>query len=86
MGQSPRLRLMDVYIDQIDKLHVLGGASWGRSPPPPPPPKGERPKCYSRLDMNLGDVSSRKCWKGVRRPAVKTRKIRGPQKKKKIMK
>ena len=43
-------------------------------PPPPPPPKGERPKCYSRLDMNLDNVSSRKCWKGVWRPAVKTRK------------
>ena len=26
--------------------------------PPPPPPKGESPKCYSRLDMNPGDVSS----------------------------
>ena len=38
------------------------------------PPQGERPKCYSRLDMIPGDVSSRKCWKGVRRPAVKTRK------------
>ena len=25
---------------------------------PPPPPKGESPKCYSRLDMNPGDVSS----------------------------
>ena len=23
-----------------------------------PPPKGESPKCYSRLDMNPGDVSS----------------------------
>ena len=29
------------------------------------PPQGERPKCYSRLDMNPDDVSSRKCWKGV---------------------
>ena len=25
------------------------------------PPQGEIPKCYSRLDMNPGDVSSRKC-------------------------
>ena len=38
----------------------------------PHPSQGERPKCYSRLDMNPGDVSSQKCWKGVRRPAVKT--------------
>ena len=29
--------------------------------------------------MNLDDVSSRKCWNGVRRAAVKTQKIRGPQ-------
>ena len=42
--------------------------------PPPPPPQGKRLKCYSRLDMNHGDVSSQKCWKGVWRPAVKTRK------------
>ena len=27
----------------------------------PPPPQGESPKCYSRLDMNPDDVSSRKC-------------------------
>ena len=47
------------------------------------PPQGERPKCYSRLDMIPGDVSSRKYWKSVRHPAVKTRKIRGPQKKRK---
>ena len=26
---------------------------------PPPPPQGESPKCYSRLDMNPDDVSSR---------------------------
>ena len=45
------------------------------------PPQGERPECYSRLDMNLGHVSSRKCWNGVGRPAVKTRKIYGPKKK-----
>ena len=69
MGQSPRLRLTDVKIDQNDKLHVLGGASWGRFPPPP---KGERPKCYSWLDMNRGDVSSQKYWKVVRHPTVKT--------------
>ena len=50
------------------KLHVLGGASWGRSS------QGERPRCYSWLDIVPDDVSSRKCWKGVRRPAVKTRK------------
>ena len=29
------------------------------------PPQGERPKCYSQLDMNPG----------VRRPTVKTRKF-----------
>ena len=34
------------------------------------PPQGERPKCYSRLDMISGDVSSRKCWNDVRRLAV----------------
>ena len=45
------------------------------------PPQGEIPKCYSWLDMIPGDVSSRKCGKGVRRPAA--RKIRGPQKKRK---
>ena len=39
-------------------------------PPPPPPPKGERPKCYSWLDMNPDYVSSRKCWNDVRRPGV----------------
>ena len=38
------------------------------------PPQGERPKCYSRLDMNPGDVSSRKYWKGVRRLTMKTQK------------
>ena len=38
------------------------------------PPQGERPKCYSQLDMNHGDVSSRKCCKGMRRPEVKTPK------------
>ena len=43
-----------VVNDQNDKLHVLGRASWGKSPPP----QGESPKCYSRLDMNLGNVSS----------------------------
>ena len=51
-----------------------------------PPLQGERPKCYSQLDMNPGDVSWQKCWNGVRRPVVKTRKICGPQKKKEIMK
>ena len=39
-----------------------------------PPHQGERPKCYSRLYMIPGDVSLRKCWKGVRHPAVKIRK------------
>ena len=47
------------------------------------PPQVERPKCYSRLDMIPGDVSSGKCWKGVRRLAVKTRKSVAPQKKRK---
>ena len=44
--------------------------------------RGERPKCYSRLDINPGDVSSRKCWNSLRHAAVKTRKIHGPQKNK----
>ena len=48
------------------------------------PPQGERPKCYSRLNMNPGNVSSRKCWKDVRRPAVKTRKSVAHKRKKKI--
>ena len=47
------------------------------------PPQSERPKCYSLLDMNLGDVSSRKCWKGVWRPAVKTRKFVAHKRKRK---
>ena len=41
------LKLMEINIS------VLGIARWGRSPP-----QGERPKFYSRLDMNPGDVSS----------------------------
>ena len=36
------------------------------------PPQGERPKCYSQLDMNPDDISLRKCWKGMQRLAVKT--------------
>ena len=45
-------------------------------------PKGEKPKCYSWLDMNPDNISFRKCWNGVRSPAVKTRKILWPTKEK----
>ena len=48
-----KVEIHECVNDQNDKLHVLGGASWGRSPP-----QGESPKCYSRVDMNPGDVSS----------------------------
>ena len=54
-GTQSKVKIHECVIDQNDKLHVLGGASWGRSPPRP---HGESPKCYSRLDMNPGDVSS----------------------------
>ena len=60
-GTKSKVEIHECVNDQNDKLHVLGEASWGRSPtppPPPPPPKGESPTGYSRLDMNLGDVSS----------------------------
>ena len=40
------LKLMEINIS------VLGIARWVD------PPQGERPKCYSRLDMNPDDVSS----------------------------
>ena len=51
----------------------VDGASWGRSSPHPTP-KGERPNLL-RLDMISPAVKARqKCWKGVRRPAVKTQK------------
>ena len=58
-GTKSEVEIHESVNDQNDKLHGLDGASGGRSPPPPPPPpQGESPKCYSRLDMNPGDVSS----------------------------
>ena len=56
MGQSPRLRLTNVKLIKIINYMFLAeqvGVDL-------PPPQGERPKCYSRLDMNPGDVS----WRG----------------------
>ena len=47
------------------------------------PSQGERLKCYSLLDMNPDDVSSRKCWKGVRRRAMKIRKSVADKRKRK---
>ena len=52
-GTKSKVEIHECVNDQNDKLHVLGGASWGRSPP-----QGESPTCYSRLDMNPDDVSS----------------------------
>ena len=52
-GTKSKVKIHEYVNDQNDKLHVLGGASWGRSPL-----QGEIPKCYSRLDMNPDDVSS----------------------------
>ena len=54
-GTKSKVEIHECVNDQNDKLHVLGGASWGRSPPPP---QGESPTGYSRLDMNPDDVSS----------------------------
>ena len=51
-GTQSKVEIHECVNDQNNKLHVLGGASWGRSP------QGESPKCYSRLDMNPDDVSS----------------------------
>ena len=56
-GTESKVEIHECVNDQNDKLHVLGGVSWGRSPPPPPP-QGESPTGYSRLDMNPDDVSS----------------------------
>ena len=56
-GTQSKVEIHECVNDRNDKLHILGGASWGRSPPPPPP-QAESPKCYSRLDINPGDVSS----------------------------
>ena len=41
------LKLMEINIS------VFGHSKMGVDPP-----QGERPKCYSRLDMNPGDASS----------------------------
>ena len=51
-GTKSKVEIHECVHDQNDKLHVLGGANWDRSP------QGESPKCYSRLYMNPGDVSS----------------------------
>ena len=53
-GTKSKVEIHECVNDQNDKLHVLGGDSWGRSPPP----QGESPTGYSRLDMNPDDVSS----------------------------
>ena len=53
-GTKSKVEIHECVNDQNDKLHVLGGASWGRSLPP----QGESPTGYSRLDMNPDDVSS----------------------------
>ena len=45
------LKLMEINIS------LFGHSKMGVDPPPPPP-QGERPKFYSRLDMNPGDASS----------------------------
>ena len=55
-GTKSKVEIHECVNDQNDKLHVLGGASCGRSPPPPP--QGESPTGYLRLDMNSDDVSS----------------------------
>ena len=52
-GTKSKVEIHECVNDQNDKLHVLGGASWGRSPPP----KGESPTGCSRLDMNPYNVS-----------------------------
>ena len=64
-------------------IKMINYIFWAKQVGVDPPPQGERPKCYSRLDMIPGDVSSRKCWNDVWRSVVKTRKIHGPQKKRK---
>ena len=33
-GTKSKVEIHECVNDQNDKLHVLGGASWGRSPPP----------------------------------------------------
>ena len=34
-GTQSKVEIHECVNDQNDKLHVLGGASWGRFPPPP---------------------------------------------------
>ena len=34
-GTNSKVEIHECVNDQNDKLHVLGGASWGRPPPPP---------------------------------------------------
>ena len=34
-GIKSKVEIHESVNDQNDKLYVLGGASWGRSPPPP---------------------------------------------------
>ena len=51
-GTKSKVEIHECVNDQNDKLHVLAeqvGVD---------PPQGESPICYSRLDMNPGDVSS----------------------------
>ena len=35
-GKKSKVEIHECVNDQNNKLHVLGGASWGRFPPPPP--------------------------------------------------
>ena len=42
-------------------IKMINYMFWAEQVGVDPPPQGERPKCYSRLDMNPDDVSSRKC-------------------------
>ena len=42
-------------------IKMINYMFWAEQVGVDPPPQGESPKCYSRLDMNPGDVSSRKC-------------------------
>ena len=51
-GTKSKVEIHECVNDQNDKLHVLGRASWGRSP------QGESPTGYSWLDMNPDDASS----------------------------
>ena len=64
-GTKSKVEIHECVNDQNDKLHVLGGASWGRSPP--------RVKSHRLLTVRH---ESRRCKfvknveKGVWRPTV----------------